>query len=651
VTQTRRAQLLWHTVRYLRPQQILSRVRLQALARYRRYAPARAWRRYRDAADRLDLQPKETRWKDVRQLVAETAAPADVVAARTRADWAELGRFEFLNTRCDLGRPIAWHAGGPSQLWRYHLQYGRYLVDRAATGTDSWPSVAALIREWIAANPMGRVADAWHPFVVSERLVNWMLAIRLCAPSGQVGNDILGSLAVQAVFLEDNLETDVGGNHLLKNLKAMAVAGCFWAGTQAHAWSVGYTDRFARELEGQLLSDGAHYERSPMYHCLVLEDALELASVLRTAGLTVPDHFASVIRAMVAYLPRMTHLDGEIALFNDSVFGEAPPPRALAALADRVLDDVDLGTPLSVRHAAISADLVGPRASSSPAARSRATEDGGLVWVPSLGGRGSALMDVGPACPDDLPAHAHADLFSFELMLDGARWIVDSGVGEYQAGPWREYYRSTRAHNTVAVDDEDQIECWSSFRVARRARVFAREVVESPLASGVTACHDGYSRLRMPVKVRRTVLDLDGRSWLVVDRLEGSGVHRWSSFVHAAPNIAVDCDGPSCARLTRAGRVVTIAWFGVADASIVSGQQGPLQGWYAPEFGKHLAASVLTLSGGGRVPAEFGYLIVPDLLPSELSVLRTESGLEIRLGTATYVTRHERGRISVMRAC
>ncbi len=650
MTPARRAHLLWHTVRYLRPQQVASRVRLQGLARYRRYAPDRALRGYRNAAARLELAPPDSRWNNVHQRVEEGADGADIIAARALGDRAMLGSFEFLNSRHELGRPIAWHAAGPSQLWRYQLHYSRYLVTRAATRTDSWPGVAAVIREWIAANPMGRVADAWHPFVVSERLVSWMFAIRLSAPPSPVGDDILESMALQAVFIEDNLETDVGGNHLLKNLKALLVAGCFWSGPQAQRWFDEYTDRFARELSDQLLADGAHYERSPMYHCLVLEDALEAACAVRAAGHSIPGQLASVIRAMVNYLPRMTHADGEIALFNDSVFGEAPPPRSLAALAARVLDDTNLGTPLSVRHAAVSADLVGPPASATPAARSRATDDGGLVSVPVLAGRGSVLIDVGPACPDDLPAHAHADFFSYELTLDAARWIVDSGVGEYQAGPWREYYRSTRAHNTVAVDGEDQIECWSSFRVARRARIVEREVMESPLARGVTARHDGYSRLSRAVDVRRTLLDLDGRAWLVVDRLEGSGSHRWSSYVHAAPDVVLDSAGPSSARLTRAGQTMTIAWFGVTDVSVVSGQQRPLQGWYAPEFGKHLPASVLELSGKGTLPVEFGYLIVPDLHPPEVGLRQTDAGLEISLGAAVYLTRHERGRIEVARA-
>src|SRR5262249_13366878 len=80
------------------------------------------------------------------------------------------------------------------------------------------------------------------------------------------------------------------------------------------------------------------------------------------------------------------------------------------------------------------------------------------------------LYDVGLVCPDDLPAHAHADIFTYELSIEGRRWIVDSGVREYQAGAWRDYARSTRAHNTVVVNGQNQVDVWSSFRVGRRVR-------------------------------------------------------------------------------------------------------------------------------------------------------------------------------------
>jgi hypothetical protein len=43
----------------------------------------------------------------------------------------------------------------------------------------------------------------------------------------------------------------------------------------------------------------------------------------------------------------------------------------------------------------------------------------------------------------------------------------------------------------------------------------------------------------------------------------------------------------------------------------VRGQTDPIQGWYAPEFGKREPNHVLTFSCEGPLPARVGYLIAP----------------------------------------
>ena len=81
----------------------------------------------------------------------------------------------------------------------------------------------------------------------------------------------------------------------------------------------------------------------------------------------------------------------------------------------------------------------------------------------------NAILDVAEIGPSDLPGHAHADTLSFELSLFQKRIIVNSGSSEYGEGEIRQYERSTKAHNTVVVDDENSSEIWAGFRVARRA--------------------------------------------------------------------------------------------------------------------------------------------------------------------------------------
>jgi hypothetical protein len=144
------------------------------------------------------------------------------------------------------------------------------------------------------------------------------------------------------------------------------------------------------------------------------------------------------------------------------------------------------------------------------------------------------ILDVGDPCPDDLPAHAHADCLSFELWVDGERWVVDTGTSTYEAGSRRAYERSTAAHNTIEIDGEDQTEVWGIFRAARRARGTLEFVASDGGTVEVVASHDGYRRLTgSPVHRRRWQISSERLE--ITDTVSGIGAHRLVSRLHASP--------------------------------------------------------------------------------------------------------------------
>jgi hypothetical protein len=493
--------------------------------------------------------------------------------------------------------------------------------------------------------------DAWHPYVVSVRLVNWMLAIAAAPSSVEWPADVIASLQTQTLFVADNLETDVGGNHLLKNLKALAMAGCFWSGQRAQELKARYVSEFIRELAGQLRSDGGHYEQSPMYHAQVFGDAIELAFVLRLTGTRLDGAFSGLLTRMDAFLARVCHPDGQLVQFGDTAAGMVADPAALRSAA-ALLNGSNPGHHLAPRHALLAAPL-GP---SDPTTANRTTAVNSTApglssqlptsWDPNASGfvtlttedrRGFLIADAGPVCPDDLPAHAHSDLLGFEISVDGTRIVVDSGVSEYANGAWRDYYRSTRAHNTVMVDGAEQSECWGSFRVARRARVVDARMVSQPNARGFAAAHTGFDALPAPVRHSRHFWLVDGRFWLLVDELTGSGSHVWSSFLHLHHEVRIDTTA-SGLNAHREGASLGIAWFGIAAPTCVAGQREPLQGWYAPAFGVVHAAPTLVSTGSGTLNARFGWVLVPGLSADQpLSVSDTgRDALTIHVGPNRY---------------
>jgi uncharacterized heparinase superfamily protein len=239
-----------------------------------------------------------------------------------------------------------------------------------------------------------------------------------------------------------------------------------------------------RELPVQVLPDGGHYERSPVYHLVVLRDLLEIAAAADVPGL------AGAIERMYGFAAGLGRPDGAPALFNDGGLDLAP-----------ALDLPSAEEGLSVFADTGYAVLRTPR-----------------VWL---------AFDCGQPAPPYLPAHAHADALSFQLWVDGSPVVVDPGTFTYEPGAQRDWFRGTRAHSTVAVDG-DQFELWGAFRSGPLPRVELLEASEQGLAAAVT----GRSGVRHERRVR-----LDGNELQITDRLDGQGRRLVESSLPLAPGV------------------------------------------------------------------------------------------------------------------
>lgn len=526
-------------------------------------------------------------------LVTEPHAPSQL------ADIAE-GYFTFINKRIYLGRPVNWLPSEGTQLWRYNLHYFEYA---AAMGWEyikednqtAYDTFRALVLDWIDACPPATPV-AWDPYPISLRVSNWLKAYS--AMEGALQNDaefaatLRSSIYNQMLFLEQNIEYHLLGNHLIENGRALLLAGLFFQDEAAARWRAKGEQILWQELREQFLKDGAHYERSPMYHQIMLGLYQDVSSVLEARQEPVPDGLHDLIRAMRTWLTAMLHPDGEIALFNDAAFGIVGAPKLFLQGDERSDDGLQ-----------IFAD--------SGYFTFRQAEKGNYL-----------LLDCGPLGPEYQPGHGHCDALSYELSVGGQRVIVDSGVESYYGDlDWRLYYRSTRAHNTVVVDETEQSEIWSRFRVGQRAQ--PKDVVwgdEGEALAYVTAAHTGYERLPGTVEHRRWVCWVDRKFWLVCDRIAGGGTHQAESLIHLHPNaevLSVPAPSESPNATASAGRVrvgsaelAVIPW-GACHTRRYHGETAPIQGWYAPEFGVKKENVVWGLCAQGALPLWFGYILWP----------------------------------------
>jgi uncharacterized heparinase superfamily protein len=364
-----------------------------------------------------------TRPASLRRVEGAWASPAFAHADSVIGD----GAIDVLGLRVPFP-PASWVLPGEPRLRQFHLHYGEEALGWARRGDAA--AARRAMEAWIRANPP-RAGDAWHPYVVSQRLGNWIGACSLV--SDAVTAEIAESVARQARYLARNVEDDILGNHVIANGRALVLAGVALGDASLARRG---DEVLRREVPEQVLPDGGHHERSPVYHLLVLRDLLDARAAASV------DHLDDAIERMSRFAAALRRPDGLPAPFNDAPLELAP-----------ALELPD------------------------PAAGTTVFPDTGYAVV-RAGGTWLAF-DCGPPCPPHLPPHAHADVLSFQLWQDGQPVVVDPGTSTYEAGTERDGERSTRAHSTVTVDGRDQFELWGAFRSGPLPRVRLLEELEA----------------------------------------------------------------------------------------------------------------------------------------------------------------------------
>jgi uncharacterized heparinase superfamily protein len=513
--------------------------------------------------------------------------------------------FTFLNQTVPSNGSIPWNDRRYDKLWLYHLNYFDYLNVGFRLPADKALLDAAgdIALDWCRQNTQGK-GVGWEPYPLSLRIVNWLkflarhkdALVQLSAEARQ--RRLLDSLGVQVTTLERRLEKDLLGNHFLKNIKALLFAGAWLESTRSSHWWAQGAALLEQQLHEQILPDGGHVERSPMYHSQVLEDLAEIRLLCASTGRSLPcsDLLSKKIASMAHFLKGIVHPDGEIPHFNDSVLGGARPPHALLAMSGFGLRDAEVteNTPYV-----------------------RVFPDTGYGVIRSPESRSALIFDCGPLGPDYQPGHGHCDVLSYELSLQGQRVAVNTGVSTYEPGPVRSYERSTAAHNTVRIDDEEQAETWASFRVGRRPRV-------GPVRGGcegvlpfVTGEHDAYRRLG--VVHARTILLRAPDTWIVADLFRGSGCHRIELNLHFHPRVRVEgLTGMTETNADMTLRRWTLNFAGETYGLVTygGGRFDLRESWYSAQFGKRQPAMMLRGRWEGTIPAGMIHIFTPADIPA-----------------------------------
>jgi len=499
---------LLRTVSRLAPSQVWHRLRLTARRKHWERQPERIDARYRDRAGALP----PARFDDPGLArVAEFRTRHRVGALLRTADDALEGRFTFLDRTIDFGNDVDWYRSDldvGTRLWKTHLHEFPFAPALAVAFREKGETayrdrLFALIASWSAASPIGRpgyALDVWNSRAVATRLMHWAVAgsiLDLSGASEAKAGDFGRAIGLHGLFLRDNLELDLRGNHLFRDAAALVFAQTLVGGVP-DALSL-----LEEQVREQVLPDGCHIERAPMYHAICLQDLLEVQLLLGDAA---PVWLGDGVTRMAA-------------LLNSILLGDGDPP----LLGDGWLGEIDCSHLLDGCRE-VAGELPPP---------AHPERHGGIVGVRR--GEVRAVMRAGPHGPDYLLGHAHADLLSFDVSVGNRRLVTDTGTALYDPGPVRQHLRATAAHNTLQIDDTEQIEAWGSFRVGRRGSARVCALGDTGAWSWIWASADSFGWLPgRPLHQR--ILAVSESAVLILDAVTGTGTHEIASRLHLHPD-------------------------------------------------------------------------------------------------------------------
>lgn len=486
--------------------------------------------------------------------------------------------FTFLNIKEEISLESNWNLSPLQRLWRFNFHYFEYLFPighefKKTKDEKYYNKFKYWVINWIRLNNRPS-KDSWDPYTVSLRLANWILGFEIfyemISKDKDFKNTFLKSIYAHYLYLQKNTERDILGNHYIENLKALILGSIFFV--QNNSLEL-YLREWEIQLDEQILDDGMHFELSPMYHKIVLE------ALMRVNYWCPHSKTKKKIEKMISVIYSLEKDMGKMPFFNDC--------------AENIAKDTDDMLSLAKEYFSIKPNYV------------CSLEASGYYILETDNKK--CIIDAGQIGPKYQPGHGHCDALSYELSVRGKPVIVNSGTYGYEKGKVRDFFRSTRAHNTVMIDDIEQSECWGSFRVADRMKRVSGEVFSVKgmpffVGSGISSSGDIHTR-------RMTWVD--NNLLLVLESTENQSQQSIKSYIHIHPDLTI--------RKDEHWRIVRDSNIEASVISIFSDCQalyhGAVEnGWYSPQFGVKVKNYVLELQCSSA-QTYFGYMLIFDDQP------------------------------------
>lgn len=321
------------------------------------------------------------------------------------------------------------------------------------------------------------------------------------------------NIFIQSEYLYNNLEYHILGNHFFSNIKALIYAGLYFDHNDSRLWLNKSLKLLQQEMEHQILRDGGHYEKSPMYHLNVLQDLIDIYNILNAFSCNrnkMLKNLKNKIFLMYNFAQSISHPNSNMPFINDTNLDSYYS-----------LKDIQKNIYLLFKKKIFKekSDF-----SHFPETGILTVRKKNFFLVINL----TEKKNIFPT------GHAHADTFSYELSYRSNKIIVNTGISRYQKSSTRDFERSSSSHNCTIIDNKNCCDVISSFRLGRNARIYSLKVKKNNLYIQISAKHNGFSSFLKNIELQRT-WRLFNNKLEILDKT--NKLNKMESFIHLNSNV------------------------------------------------------------------------------------------------------------------
>jgi Heparinase II/III-like protein/Heparinase II/III N-terminus len=526
--------------------------------------------------------------------------------------------------------PLTGGSGGDVKYtWEVARFPHAYKMARAAAMLPDLRRETALalsnqIAGFIASNPYGRGVHWYSGLEIVLRMMAWIFSRHTFNAIEERDPAIDRSIAEAALQGAYHIEKyfnfarkSAYNDHLIGEAFGLYLAACLWPDvSQSRKWRGLSLEVLTHEAERQFAADGSYLLDSNNYERAVLQLYLWAWIFETSSGNQPPTEWRTAMtRGLDFLLSQQNPLDGRLPNFgsNDGGqyhllstcdFSDYRPTLQALSLATR-------GERLYTQGPwdEEAAWLLGPSALDLPLAKS-----GAKIAIPRETGyhvlRGDepgtfAMM----RCGDVRERFSQIDMLHVDVWWRGVNVLAGAGTYSYALKSWHDHFSGTESHNTIEVDNRDQMLRYRQFKCLYWTRARVTRVEDSVRWALCEGEHYGYLRACGIIHSRSLLMIKDGL-WIVIDRIRGIGEHRCRLHWLAGESheYSYSSEHGQLKLETRAGGffVTVLDERGHPIAGDVrSGDENSPRGWLSRYYGERVAVPSLAVTQIATTPILF----------------------------------------------